>query len=109
MVGNSWTMDRSMNSCRLFFANILHDVNFTASRPANRGTITTKQPESRPESLTVRNFDASYEKTIGKVKVTIGTYASRSILTGTIPALKPFRSTGILRYQSPGLRLASHV
>src|SRR6185437_10923254 len=68
-------------------ANILHDINFAAGRPANRCAIISEEPESRPESLTSRNLDAGFDAPIGKAKVLVGGELTRGILTRTIPAL----------------------
>ncbi len=81
---------RSENTSRLL-ANILHYVNFAAERPANRRDIAAEQPQTRPEPLTVRDFDAGFEPSVGKAKMAAGSYAGGSVVAGPIPALKPLR------------------
>src|SRR5579863_5236981 len=67
----SWAMRGSINQIRLI-ANILHNVNFATCGPANRRTIVTKQPESRPDSPAGGDFDAGFEKSVGKTKMAAG-------------------------------------
>src|SRR6267143_730846 len=74
---------RSENTSRLL-ANILHYVNFAAERPANRRDIAAEQPQTRPEPLTVRDFDAGLEHQVA-LAILIDILIVRIVLQLRIP------------------------
>jgi len=58
-------MNGSVNRAWLF-TDVLHDVQFAGCRPLDIMDIVAKHPESGPESLAFRNFDARFDASILK-------------------------------------------
>ena len=64
-------MDRAVDDVWLP-ADVFHDVNLTAVRPADRADVVAKHPERRPDSLAVRDLDACLDPSIGELALAGG-------------------------------------
>src|SRR6202165_45232 len=68
-------MQRSVDGAGLL-ADIFHDVDFAALRPANGADVIAKRPEGGPHSLPRGNLDASFEAAIGLAEKALSFEAS---------------------------------
>src|SRR5689334_1329096 len=56
-------MHRPVNNLRLA-PDVLHDVNFTAARPTDRGNVCSQHPERRPDALAKGNLETRFDPAI---------------------------------------------
>src|SRR5882672_4660152 len=68
-------MQRSVDGARLL-ADVFHDVDFAALRPADGADVIAKHPESGPHSLPRRSLDAGFEAAIGLAEKALSFEAS---------------------------------
>src|SRR5688572_27110728 len=78
-------MHRPMHLVRLA-ANVLHHVDLTALRPADGVDVGAEHPERRPESLSARDADASFDAPIGRLETALGYQPRRGVPTCPVPA-----------------------
>src|SRR3954466_3965958 len=65
-----------------FFANVFHDVDLAACRPALLPNVVAQHPERRPDSLSVRNFDARFKPSILLRELALRLQPARRVITG---------------------------
>src|SRR5438309_402871 len=75
----TWPVHRAVN-LSWFVTDILHDVDFSTSRPARTLVVATQQPKGRPGSLPLRNLDTSFESTVFLFEFTLRLKAAGRVL-----------------------------
>src|SRR5215813_5112814 len=63
-----------------FAADIFHDVDLAALRPAVRGDVIAQHPESWPHSLPCRNFDKRFKSAVRLIEKSLRLQSGGSVV-----------------------------
>src|SRR5687767_6984825 len=67
-------------------ADILHHVDLAAPWPADGVDVGAEHPERRPESLSARDANASFEAAVGRLETASSYQPRRGVSTCPVPA-----------------------
>ncbi len=76
-------VERSIDMGRVF-ANIFHNVDFTASGPSDLANVLAEEPEGGPDALTHWELCSSFDFTVGSEELVSCYHSSRCITIATI-------------------------
>src|SRR5437588_580310 len=83
-------MKCAMND-RRFLTDIFHDVDLAASWPAGGTDVVTQHPESRPDTLAVRDLNSRLEPSVGLTELIPGEQSCRCVVASyTVSSLEGF-------------------
>src|SRR3990172_9441024 len=85
--GITRTVNRTIDLIR-FASDIFHDVDLAAVWPTDCRNIAAQHPKSRPNPISVRQFQTRFHPSVGEIKALSGQDACRSIFTRPIPAVQ---------------------
>src|SRR5262249_28971477 len=91
--GISRTVDSAVNY-RGFPADVLHDVDFSASRPTRGVNVFSQQPKRGPKPLPVRNPDTGFESAVLRGELILCNQTRRSVITRDIVSAGVFPLDG---------------
>src|SRR6185503_17258765 len=100
--GVAGAVNRAVDRGRLL-ADVLHDVDLAARRPADRADVVTEHPDRRPVPLPFGKLRAHLDASVCDVELVASDEPRRRVLAGAVPALKAARAVGRRLDDQPAL------
>src|SRR5690606_19456103 len=92
VAGVAGAVQRAVGQVR-FEADVFHDVDLAALRPADVAEIVAQHPERRPDALGLRQPDARLDAAMAELALAARDHARGAVLAGAVPATGAGRRT----------------